>query len=85
VLLNDIDFLRNGGGFITSPTYSGSFVYPLNVHFMVRSVAWLLDREPANISLPTPGPTATPTVTPSPTPTPLPTATPDPAAESDDS
>jgi hypothetical protein len=85
VLLNDIDFLRNGGGFITSPTYSGSFVYPLNVHFMVRAVAWLLDREPANISLPTPGPTATPTVTPSPTPTPLPTATPDPAAESDDS
>ena len=87
VLLNDINFMQNGSGFITSPSYSGSFVYPLNVHFMVRSVAWLLDREPANISLSTPGPTATPTVTPSPTPTPLPTATPEPtpATESNNS
>lgn len=73
VLLSDGDFMTNGGGFITSPSYSGSFVYPLNVQFMIRSVAWLLERDITNIALPTPGPTATPTITPSPTPTFTPT------------
>jgi len=75
VFISDGDFITNGGGFVTSPSYSGSFVYPHNVQFMIRSVAWLLEREVMSIALPTPAPTATPTITPSPTPTPTPTAT----------
>lgn len=78
VLVSDGDFITNGAGFVTSPSYSGSFVYPHNVQFMIRSVAWLLERNIVSIALPTPAPTATLTITPSPTipPTPTPTATP---------
>src|SRR6185503_11642743 len=28
VLLGDADFVKNGAGFVTSPSYSGAFVYP---------------------------------------------------------
>ena len=80
IVLTDGDFLQNGAGFQTSPSYTGSYVYPNNVRFMVNAVAWLLERDSADLVLPTPGPTATPTITPSPTPIPLPTATPTPGA-----
>ena len=80
ILLTDGDFLQNGAGFQTSPSYTGSYVYPNNVRFMVNAVAWLLERDVADLVLPTPGPTATPTITPSPTPIPPPTATPTPGA-----
>jgi hypothetical protein len=76
VLVGDGDFIRNGGGFITSPSYSSSFVYPLNAQFMMRSVAWLLNREPANLILPTSAAMATPTIAPTALPPTLePTAT----------
>jgi hypothetical protein len=78
IVLGDADFLQNGAGFLTSPAYTGAFVYPNNVRFMVNAVAWLLGRDISDILLPPPGPTATPTITPSPTAVPLPTATPAP-------
>jgi hypothetical protein len=68
VLLGDADLVRNGAGFQTSPSYSGSFVYPVNAQLMVRTVAWLLDAEAVNMDFPTPAPTATATITPTPTP-----------------
>ncbi len=78
VLIGDRDFVTNGGGFQTSPPYSGAFLYPGNVNFALNVVAWLLDAESlaGAIAFPEPGPTATPTITPSPTPLPEPTATP---------
>ncbi|MBK9123553.1 MAG: hypothetical protein IPM16_10610 [Chloroflexi bacterium] len=76
VLIGDGDVIRNGTGFVTAPSYSGAFVYPVNVQFALRSVFWLLDSEQAVIDLPTPGPTATATITPSPTPSPTPTTVP---------
>lgn len=77
ILIGDGDIVRNGAGFSTSPSYSGSFVYPLNVQFMLRSTVWLLDQEPTILDLPTPAATATATITPSPTPSPVPTETPE--------
>jgi hypothetical protein len=62
VLLGDADLVRNGTGFVTSPNYSGSFVFPLNVQFMMRSMTWLLDLEPTVLELPTPVATATATM-----------------------
>lgn len=78
VLIGDRDFATNGGGFRSSPSYSGAFVFPNNVRFMLNAITWLLGTEPVTgeVSFPEPAPTATPTTTPSPTPTPLPTATP---------
>jgi len=78
VLIGDREFATNGGGFETSPPYSGAFLYPGNVRFMLNAIAWLLDAEPVagEVSFPEPGPTATPTLTPTPTPTPLPSPTP---------
>lgn len=77
VIIGDGDFILNGGGLETWPSYSGSFVYPLNAQFLMRSVAWLLDRQPTVMTLPTPAATATATATPLPTTTPtvMPTAT----------
>ncbi|MCA9886248.1 MAG: Gldg family protein, partial [Anaerolineae bacterium] len=75
ILIGDSDFVRNGYGFQTSPSYSGAFIYPDNVQFMMNAVAWLLEREPATYQFPLPAPTATATLTP--TPTPIPTATPE--------
>lgn len=72
LLLGSSDFLRNGAGFVTSPAYSGAFVYPLNAQFALRSVAWLLEVEPTIANLPEPAETATPTLMPTPTPTPTP-------------
>ena len=76
--VGDREFATNGGGFETSPPYSGAFLYPGNVRFMLNAIAWLLDAEPVagEVSFPEPGPTATPTLTPTPTPTPLPSPTP---------
>jgi hypothetical protein len=70
ILLGDADLLRNGTGFVTSPAYSGAFVHPMNVQFMLRSVSWLVDRPLTLVDLPLPAPTATATITPTPTPTP---------------
>ena len=55
IVLGDGDFLQNGAGFQTSPSYTGSYVYPNNVRFMVNAVAWLLERGMVDIPLPTPG------------------------------
>lgn len=74
VLIGDSDIVRNGAGFVTSPEYSASFVYPDNVRFMLNVTTWLLESAPASFDFPTPAPTATATITP--TPTPEPTATP---------
>lgn len=71
VIIGDRDFATNGGGLQTSPSYTAGFVYPENVRFLLSSVAWLLEADPANrveLVFPTPGPTATPTTTPSPVP-----------------
>jgi hypothetical protein len=78
VLIGDRDFVLNGKGLQTSPPNSASFLSPANAQFLLNTVAWLLEAEPAEASFPTPGPTVTPTITPSPTPTPLPTPTPTP-------
>jgi hypothetical protein len=83
ILVSDGDFVANGGGFVTSPSYSGSFVYPMNVQFMLRSVAWLLDREPVIVDLPTPAATTTATTTPTSMPTATVTPTPTGTIESD--
>lgn len=76
VMIGDRDFVVNGGGFATSPSYGSSFVYPLNAQFMVNSVAWLLDSPLVGLSLPTPAATATATITPTATLTVTPSATP---------
>lgn len=64
VLVGDADFVSNGMGFITAPSYSGAFVYPVQANFMVRASAWLLGVEGSNLVFPTPGATGTPTITP---------------------
>ncbi|MBN1564146.1 MAG: hypothetical protein JXA10_09920 [Anaerolineae bacterium] len=81
IFIGDRQFALNGYGLQTSPSYSGSFLYPGNVRFLLRAAAWLLDADMTDtveLTFPTPGPTSTPTITPSPTP--LPTATPVPDA-----
>lgn len=83
VLIGDRHFATNAHGFQTSPPYSGAFLYPGNVRFMLNAVAWLLSTDPVagELSFPDPAETATPTITPSPTPSPMPpTATPEPAS-----
>ncbi len=77
VLVGDRDFATNGGGLQTSPPYSGSFLYPGNVRFLLNSITWLLGVDSAvdQITFSTPGPTVTPTMVPSPTATPIPTET----------
>ena len=64
VLIGDRDFATNGGGLQSSPPNTGAFLYPGNVHFLLNSIAWLLNTEPAAVSFPTPGPTSTPTLIP---------------------
>jgi uncharacterized repeat protein (TIGR01451 family) len=66
VLISDRDFATNGGGLQSSPPNTGAFLYPGNVHFLLNSVAWLLDAETVELSFPTPGPTATATIAPTP-------------------
>jgi hypothetical protein len=73
VLIGDVGFIKNGTGFLTSPSYSGGFVYPAHAHFMVRATAWLLGVEGADLQYPTPAATSTPTITPTPTLIPSPT------------
>jgi hypothetical protein len=75
VLIGDREFATNGQGLQTSPPYSGSFLHPANVHFLLNAITWLLQVQPVSdqFSFPTPGPTVTPTITPSPTPLPAPT------------
>ena len=69
VWIGDREFATNGNGLLTSPSYTASFVFPGNAHFLLNATAWLLDIEaPSEITFPTPGPTATPTAIPSPTP-----------------
>lgn len=69
VWVGDREFVTNGSGMMTSPPYSGSFVYPGNARFLLQSTAWLLDVEaPVEMTFPTPGPTATATTVPSPVP-----------------
>jgi uncharacterized repeat protein (TIGR01451 family) len=68
-LIGDRDFATNAGGLQSSPSRSAAFLYPENVRFLVRTIAWLLDADTAaaaELSFPTPGPTATPTITPTP-------------------
>lgn len=77
VLIGDRQFVTNGQGMMTSPSYSASFVYPDNARFLLQATFWLLNTEPVEIAFPTPGPTATPTTTP--------TATPDESETSSDS
>jgi hypothetical protein len=72
ILIGDREFAINGYGLQTSPPYSASFLYPGNVRFLLRAVAWLLDAnmsDTVDLTFPTPGPTSTPTITPSPVPT----------------
>src|SRR6185436_16626111 len=64
VLVGDADFVKNGAGFVTSPSYSGAFVYPAEANFMVHTSAWLLDATGSNLVFPTPAATSTPTITP---------------------
>jgi ABC transporter family protein len=74
VLISDGDFIKNGGGFVTSPDYSGGFVYPAQANFMIRASAWLLGVEGSSLAFPTPAATGTATITPSPMPEVSPTA-----------
>ena len=64
VLIGDRDFITNGGGLQSSPPNTSAFLYPGNVHFLLNSIAWLLNTEPTTVSFPTPGPTSTPTLVP---------------------
>jgi hypothetical protein len=74
VLIGDREFVTNDRGFLTSPPSSAGFVFPGNVRFTLRALAWLLDADAPELDFPTPGPTAT--VTQSPTPTITPTIDP---------
>ena len=73
VVIGDSEFVINGRGFLTSPAYSASFIYPENVRFMLNSTSWLLEARMQNYRFSTPGPTETATITPSPTATATPT------------
>jgi hypothetical protein len=64
VVVGDVDFVRNSAGFATSPSYSGAFVYPVQVNFMVQASAWLLEATGSNFVFPTPAATGTATITP---------------------
>jgi hypothetical protein len=68
VVVGDREFATNGGGLVTSPPNSASFVYPDNARFLLNAVTWLLEEEAADLAFPTPAATATPTITPSPVP-----------------
>ncbi len=76
VLIGDRDFARNGGGMVTSPIYSGAFVYPDNARLLLNATAWLLDSPAPAVEFAAPAATATPTITPTITPTPQPTVAP---------
>ncbi len=63
VIIGDREFATNGGGLQTSPPNSAGFLYRGNVQFLLQSVAWLVGADPsstAQLTFPTPGPTATP-------------------------
>jgi hypothetical protein len=83
VLVGDVDLLKNGTGFASSPDYSQGFIYPANVQFIVNATNWMLEASAPMPSFPTAAATSTVTITPSPTMTNTPkpaTATPTPAA-----
>jgi len=80
VVIGDREFATNGYGLRTSPPNSAAFVYPNNVHFLLNSVTWLLEKDPVVIAFPSPAPTATMTISPSPTFSSTSTATPTPVA-----
>jgi hypothetical protein len=82
VVIGDGDFATNGGGLRASPPFTAGFVYPGNLEFLLRAIAWLVDADltaTTDLAFPTAGPTATPaplaapgatpTAAPSPTPT----------------
>ena len=82
VIVGDVDFITNGKGFSSSPSFSAGFIYPQNIRLSLSIITWLLEADEANtvpLNFPTPGPTATPTTTPTmtPTETPEPTGTPE--------
>ncbi len=52
VVIGDREFATNGFGLQTSPPNSPSFVYPGNVEFLLNAVAWLLEAEPVDLTLP---------------------------------
>jgi hypothetical protein len=68
ILIGDRDFMINGKGFQTSPSFTDSFVFPGNVNFLLQATSWLLETEVEIVEFPTPGATNTPTLAPSPTP-----------------
>ena len=51
VVLGDLEFAINGGGFETDPPNSATFLYPNNVLFLVNAVAWLVHAEPVDASV----------------------------------
>jgi hypothetical protein len=59
VVIGDREFATNGGGLQSSPSYSMSFLYPGNAHFLLNAITWLLDAEQSQIAFPTPAPTGT--------------------------
>ena len=78
VIIGDGDFITNGKGFSSSPSFSAGFIYPQNVRMTLSIITWLLEADEANtvpLNFPTPGPTATPTTTPTMTPTETPEST----------
>jgi len=78
VVIGDREFATNGGGLQSSPPYSGSFLYPANISFLLNAFGWLVEAEGTvhGFEFPTPGPTVTPTPTLTPTPVPPPSPTP---------
>jgi hypothetical protein len=80
VVIGDREFVTNGSGFQTSPSYSNALVFPDNARFLLNASAWLVDATPVDLSFPTAAPTGTATITPTPTPTPTPEPTQTPGA-----
>jgi hypothetical protein len=70
-LIGDGDTGRNSFGFASSPPGSEAFVFPNTVRFMLNTIYWLVDLNPAQVIFTSaaPIPTATPTLIPTPTPT----------------
>lgn len=60
LVIGDRDFATNAGGLRTSPPNTAAFVYPANVEFLLRAVAWLAgvdETATVPLSFPTPAPT----------------------------
>ncbi|MEW6578062.1 MAG: hypothetical protein AB1435_02590 [Chloroflexota bacterium] len=61
LVIGDRDFATNAGGLRTSPPNTAAFVYPANVEFLLRAVAWLAGADetatvPLSFSTPAPTP-----------------------------